>query len=69
LTSKRLGCLISQAEQRGQQRLAEMNRTVEKNLIAIIGGLTGSGCGGTCPSSCACTSTPPAGPQEENHAS
>jgi hypothetical protein len=34
--------LISQAEQRGQQRLVEMNRTVEKNLTATIGGLTGA---------------------------
>ena len=48
--------LISQAGQRGQQRLAEMNRTVEKNLVAIIGGLAApGGCGGTCSPSCACT--------------
>ena len=47
--------LISQAEQRGQQRVAEMNRTVEKNLIAIVGGLTApGGCGGACSSPCAC---------------
>lgn len=53
--------LISQAEQHGQQRLAEMNRTVEKNLIAIISGLTGpGGCGtGACSGSCACTARPP----------
>jgi integrase len=56
--------LIGQAEQRGQQRVAEMNRTVEKNLIAIIGGLTApGGCGGPC-SSCACGTAVPAQPGE-----
>jgi integrase len=50
--------LIEQAEQRGQQRVAEMNRTVEKNLIAIITGLTApSGCAGSCSTSCACAGT------------
>jgi integrase len=62
--------LISQAEQNGHQRVAEMNRTVEKNLLAIIGGLAGpGGCGGACPGSCACTATPPAGMDEEHDAS
>jgi hypothetical protein len=58
--------LIEQAEQRGQQRMAEMNRTVEKNLIAIIGGLAApGGCGGTCSSSCACREAcAPARPEE-----
>jgi integrase len=47
--------LIEQAEQRGQQRVVEMNRTVEKNLIAIIGGLTSpAGCNGACSSPCGC---------------
>ena len=32
--------LISQAEGRGQERVVEMNRTVETNLLAIITGLT-----------------------------
>jgi len=32
--------LISQAEERGQERVVEMNRTVETNLLAIITGLT-----------------------------
>jgi hypothetical protein len=47
--------LITQADHNGHQRLAEMNRTVEKNLLAIIDGLTTSGgcCGGG--KSCACT--------------
>jgi integrase len=60
--------LISQAEQRGQQRVAEMNRTVEKNLIAIIGGLTG-GCGTACSGPCACTASAPTGTQEDADAS
>lgn len=46
--------LIAQAEQNGQERLAEMNRTVERNLLAIIGGLEGGCCAshpsGSCPS-------------------
>jgi hypothetical protein len=47
--------LIAQADSNNQHRLAEMNRTVEKNLLAIIDGLTAGGCcGGT---SCACTTT------------
>lgn len=47
--------LIAQANHNGHQRLAEMNRTVEKNLLASIDGLTTSGgcCGGG--KSCACT--------------
>jgi len=41
--------LIEHAEQHGQQRVAEMNRTVEKNLLTIIGGLTApEGCETTC---------------------
>jgi hypothetical protein len=63
----RTRALISQAEQRGQQRVAEMNRTVEKNLIAIISGLTVSGrCGGACSGSCACTSGSPAAPEADD---
>ena len=59
--------LIDQAGQRGQQRLAEMNRTVEKNLTAIIGGLTAPGrCGGACPGSCACTPGSPAAPEADD---
>lgn len=52
--------LISQAEQHGQERLVEMNRTVEKNLLTIISGLGPShGCGAGagaegCASSCGC---------------
>ena len=50
--------LIEQAEQRGQQRLVEMNRSVETNLIAIITGLdTPGGCAGSCSTSCACPGT------------
>ncbi|MCU1679500.1 MAG: hypothetical protein JWQ81_239 [Amycolatopsis sp.] len=47
--------LITQADHNGHQRLAEMNRTVEKNLLAIIGGLTTSGgcCGDGKSCSCA----------------
>ena len=48
--------LIEQAEQHGHQRVIEMNRTVEKNLIAIITGLTPGGCTG-CSTSCACPGT------------
>jgi integrase len=48
--------LIEQAEQQGHQRLVEMNRTVEKNLLAIITGLNAPGdCGTSCSTSCACT--------------
>jgi hypothetical protein len=48
--------LIEQAEQQGHQRLVEMNRTVEKNLLAIITGLNAPGdCGVSCSTSCACT--------------
>jgi len=43
-----------QAEQQGHQRVVEMNQTVEKNLLSIIGSLTASsGCAGNC-SSCEC---------------
>jgi len=46
--------LIDQAENQGQQRMAEMNRTVEKNLLSIIGTLTSpGGCTGSC-SACDC---------------
>ncbi|WP_204011791.1 tyrosine-type recombinase/integrase [Virgisporangium aurantiacum] len=45
--------LIARADSNGQHRLAEMNRTVEKNLLAIIDGLTTGCCGGG--KSCACT--------------
>jgi hypothetical protein len=62
--------LIGQAEQRGHQRIAEMNRTVQKNLIAIIGGLTApAGCGGSCSASCAGTSGSPARREETDDAS
>ncbi len=48
--------LIDKAERNGQLRLAEMNRTVEKNLLAIISGLAvPGGCGAGCASPCACT--------------
>jgi integrase len=41
--------LIARGEANGQARLAEMNRTVETNLLAIIGALDGGcGCGGGC---------------------
>ncbi len=61
--------LIKRARQHGHQRLAEMNRTVEKNLIAIIGGLTApGGCRGACSSSCACTDGSPADPEEAGNA-
>ncbi len=47
--------LIEQADQRGHQRVVEMNRTVETNLLAIIAGLTeASGCASSCSTSCAC---------------
>ena len=38
----------------GQHRVVEMNRTVEKNLLAIIDALT-TPCGGRCGQSCSCT--------------
>lgn len=52
---KQTQALIAQADRNGHQRLAEMNRTVETNLLAIIDGLTTSGgcCGGG--KSCACS--------------
>lgn len=46
--------LIAHADAGGHQRLAEMNRTVERNLIAIIDGLDGPGCCGGA-SSCSCS--------------
>ena len=46
--------LIEQADRNGQQRVAEMNRTVEKNLLTIIDSLSAPGdCCGT-ESSCGC---------------
>ena len=46
---------------------SQMNRTVEKNLTAIIGGLTAPGrCGGACPGSCACTPGSPAAPEADD---
>jgi hypothetical protein len=53
--------LIAAAEGRGQERVAEMNRTVEKNLLAIITGLTAPG---GCGSSCGC-GTPASCPEGE----
>ncbi|MEU3343002.1 site-specific integrase [Streptomyces sp. NPDC006668] len=49
--------LIAQADHNGHQRLAEMNRTVERNLLAIINGLTVQG--GCCSTEgvCACPRT------------
>jgi integrase len=60
--------LIEQAEQRGHQRMAEMNRSVEKNLLTIITGLTTpSGCASNCLASCACPQeTPRAGKADIN---
>jgi hypothetical protein len=51
--------LIDQADRDGHQRIAEMNRTVEKNLLAIVDGLT-TACSGSCGQSCGCNtkSTP-----------
>jgi len=47
-----------------------MNRTVEKNLIAIIGGLTGPGrCGSPCSEPCTCAASPPASAEEDEDAS
>lgn len=47
--------LINQAEQRGQERVAEMNRTVETNLLAIITGLNaGTSCCQGSATSCGC---------------
>ncbi|MEZ0095744.1 tyrosine-type recombinase/integrase [Streptacidiphilus sp. EB129] len=54
--------LIAQADAGGQQRLAEMNRTVERNLLAIIDGLDRPACcsgGALC--SCSRTKDPHAG--------
>ena len=65
--TRALIALIALIEQRGQQRLAEMNRTVEKNLVAIIGGLTGpGGCGTACSGSCTCSARAPAGSLEDD---
>jgi len=49
--------LIEHAEQQGHQRIVEMNRTVEKNLLAIISGLGTATCGTRCAGSCSCSST------------
>ena len=56
--------LIAQGDSNNQHRLAEMNRTVEKNLLAIIDGLTTGGGGGCCcccsgggGTACTCTTT------------
>ncbi|MGH3584854.1 MAG: tyrosine-type recombinase/integrase [Pseudonocardia sp.] len=48
--------LIARADRDGHQRLAEMNRTVEKNLLAIITGLTTDSSLNCCGpgTSCAC---------------
>jgi len=47
--------LISQAEHRGQDRVVEMNRTVERNLLAIITGLsTQTSCCQGSSARCAC---------------
>ncbi len=41
--------LIGRAEQAGQHRVVQMNRTVETNLLAIVDSLTDSnGCGDGC---------------------
>ena len=55
--------LITQAEQRGHQRLAEMNQTIEKNLTAIITGLTAGCACDASGQSCNCSA---AGPEERN---
>jgi hypothetical protein len=50
--------LIAQAEQRGQERVVEMNRTVETNLLAIITSLaTETPCSQRCAAGCACDGT------------
>ena len=47
--------LVGQAEERGQDRVVEMNRTVEANLLAIIDGLsTGPGCCQDSAAGCGC---------------
>jgi len=52
--------LIEQAEQAGQQRVVEMNRGVEQNLLAIITGLdTPSGCASNCSSRAPARPRPP----------
>ena len=51
--------LIDQADRDGHQRIAEMNRTVEKNLLTIIDGLA-EPCGGQCRQSGCCTTQPDA---------
>jgi flavoprotein len=46
--------IIEQADRNGQQRVAEMNRTVENNLLTIIDSLSApGGCCGSEPS-CSC---------------
>jgi len=53
--------LIKQAKGHGHQRLAEMNRTVETNLVAIIAALSSpdGDCSGGCAASCGCAAEPP----------
>jgi integrase len=46
--------LIEHADRDGHQRMVEMNRTVEHNLLTIIDALT-TPCGGRCGQSCSCT--------------
>jgi hypothetical protein len=48
--------LIERAEQHGHHRVVEMNRTVERNLLAIISSLGAAGdCRGVgCSASCIC---------------
>lgn len=47
--------LIAHAQDQGQQRVVEMNRTVETNLLAIITGLkTEASCNQRCTTECGC---------------
>jgi hypothetical protein len=46
-----------------------MNRTVEKNLIAIISGLTGPGRCTGCTGSCACPASPAEATEDDDDAS
>lgn len=56
--------LIADAEQRGQDRVVEMNRRVQDNLLAIITGLTAEHpCGHACVSGCPCT---PGAPDQDS---
>lgn len=61
--------LIARAAERGQERVAEMNRTVETNLLNIIGALTAPGRRtGGCSTSCGCEAAGH-GREEDGHAS